>query len=280
MLINYDLEKIDKLLEDFYKATDININLLREDFSYVSGRKHRENNCYCSLIQNSPEGKKACGQSDIKLLENCRKTKEVQMHICHAGLIDAAAPILYDDSIIGYVIFGEMKASTNFSSLEKRISDMGFDVNEMKKYYGDIPLFDFDKIQSVSSIASMLAKHILLEDMLKPNFDECVERTVKFIDENLQNDLSVRSLAKNVNVSKSVLYKKFNLVFGCTLSEYINERRIEKSIEYLRRTDLTMEEISVKIGFSSAPYFGKIFKKIKGTTPLKYKKNYKNASNA
>mgnify|MGYP003315925026 CR=1 FL=1 len=170
MIINYDLEKIDKTLEDFYKATDININLLRADFSYVSGREHRESNFYCSFIQNTKKGKKACGYSDKVLLEKCRETKEVQMHICHAGLIDAAAPILYEDTIIGYVIFGEMKSSTVIPSLKKYIESMGLDFEQMEKFYGDIPLFDEDKIQSVSNIASMLAKYILLENMLKPDF--------------------------------------------------------------------------------------------------------------
>ena len=46
----------------------------------------------------------------------------------------------------------------------------------------------------------------------------------------------------------------------------------EKSIEYLTKTDLSMDEISLKVGFSSASYYSKIFKKLKGISPLKYKK--------
>lgn len=275
MIITYDHEKIDKALEDFYKATDININLLRADFSYVSGRVHRENNYYCGFIKSSKKGLKACGHSDKILLEKCRETKKVQMHICHAGLIDAAAPIIYDDVIIGYIIFGEMKSSTVIPSLKSYIESMGLDFEQMEKFYGDIPLFDSDKIQSVSNIASMLAKHILLENMLKPDFDECVERAVAFIKEHLAEELSIRLITENINVSKSVLYKKFDNAFGCTVSEYINTKRVEKAEELLKTTDLSMEEISQKVGFSSAPYFGKVFKKIKGVTPLKYRKSSK-----
>lgn len=273
MIINYDLEKISKTLEDFYKATDINMNLLKADFSFVSGRAHRERNFYCEFIQNTPSGKKACTHSDIILLEKCKETKRAQMHICHAGLIDAAAPIIYNDAIIGYVIFGEMKLNTDFTSLEKYISDLGLDFGEMEKYYEEIPLFDSEKIQSVFNIAIMLAKHILLENMLKPDFDECIQRAEDFINENLSENLSIRTISENINVSKSVLYKKFHDSFGCTVSEYINIKRVEKSLELLKTTDLSIEEVSQKVGFSSAPYYGKVFKRIKGTTPLKYKKN-------
>ena len=249
------------------------MNLLKEDFSFVSGREHRENNCYCKAIQNVPSGKKTCQQSDITLLEKCRKTKKLQMHICHAGLVDAAAPILYGEVIIGYIIFGEMKTSGDFSYLKNYIESLSLDFAKMEKYYSDIPLFDSDKIQSVSNIASMLAKHILLENMLTPGFDECIRSAEDYINEHLEEELSVRRISESINVSKSVLYKKFHNTFGCTVSEYINGKRIEKSLELLKKTDMTAEEISRKVGFSSAPYFGKVFKKMKGTTPLKYKKN-------
>lgn len=278
LIINYDFEKISKTLEDFYKATDINMNLLKADFSFVSGRAHRERNFYCDSIQNTSFGKKACTHSDIVLLEKCKETKRAQMHICHAGLIDAAAPIIYNDVIIGYVIFGEMKLNTDFSSLEKYISDMGLDFAEMEKYYEEIPLFDSEKIQSVFNIAIMLAKHILLENMLKPDFDESIQRAEDFIKENLSGNLSIRAISENINVSKSVLYKKFHDTFGCTVSEYINAKRVEKAVELLETTNFSMEEISSEVGFSSTPYFGKVFKKIKGSSPLQYKIKHKNSA--
>ncbi len=272
MVISYDIEKINSALEDFYKATDININLLKADFSFVGGRAHRENNRYCESIQNIPAGKNECLCSDFRLLKKCQHTKTPQMHICPAGLIDAAAPILYNDVIIAYIIFGEMKASTPFSAFKKYISGLGLDTEEMENCYNDISVFNSEKIQAVSNIAGMLAKHLLLENMLKPDFDENMHKAVAFINENLCGDLSIRNISKNINVSKSVLYKRFHACFNCTVSEYINTRRVEKSIELLLRTDLSIEEISQKVGFSSASYYSKIFKKEKGLSPLSYKK--------
>lgn len=272
MVISYDIEKINSTLEDFYKATDINMSLLKADFSFVGGRTHRENNRYCEAIQNTPKGKNECRFSDIRLLEKCRDTKKAQMHICHAGLIDAAAPILYNDVIIGYIIFGEMKADIPFPDYKEYISKLGLDTKEMEKIYNAIFAFNSEKIQSVSNIASMLAKHLLLENMLKPDFDENMQKAVAFINENLCDDLSIRNISKNINVSKSVLYRRFHTCFNCTVSEYINTRRVEKSIELLSRTDLSIEEISQKVGFASASYYSKIFKKEKGVSPLNYKK--------
>jgi len=271
MIINYDIPKINTALQDFYNATGINMDLLKADFSYVSF-KHRGNECYCKTIQTTDTGKKACLLSDACLLEECKKSKKPEMQVCHAGLLDIAVPILYEDLIIGYILFGQLKTDTNFSAVETYIADLGLDIEELKSYYTEIPFFDPDKVLSVSNIASMLVKHILLENMLKPSFDESIQKAIAFINDNLERDLSIGNISRSINVSKSVLYKRFHTCFQCTISEYINTKRIEKSIEFLTRSDMSIEEISQKVGFSSASYFTKMFKKIKGISPLKYKK--------
>ena len=147
MIIDYDISKINTALQDFYNATGINMDLLKADFSYVTFN-HRGNECYCQSIQNTETGKKACFLSDACLLEKCKKSRKPEMHVCHAGLVDIAVPILYEDTIIGYILFGQLKADTDFTSFEKYIVDLGLDIEEMKNYYNGISFFDSGKIRS------------------------------------------------------------------------------------------------------------------------------------
>lgn len=270
--MDYDTKKIDNALQDFYNAVGIRIDLLKEDFSPVSYNKH-EANRYCIAVQGCARGKKICTLSDTQLLEKCRLSKKPEIHICHAGLIDIAVPILYDDVIIGYIIFGQMKTDTAFSALKGYISELGLDCREMEEYYSELSFFDSDKIQSISNIATMLVKHILLENMLKPDMGNDLRLALEFIDNNLDTDLSIKKISSSINVSKSVLYKKFHEKFGCTVSEYIKRKRIEKSVKLLEKGTLSIEEISQAVGFSSASYYSKTFKTYMGESPLKYKKN-------
>lgn len=272
MIINYEIDKINKLLYDFYNATGITIDLLKTDFTKLSHTKY-EFNKYCKCIQEIKQGKRACRLSEIKLLEKCKETKKSQMHICHAGLIDIAVPVIYENEIIGYIIFGQLKNDDDFSKLKTYLETMELDTDKMNEYYNEIPYYDYEKIQSVSNIASMLIKYILLENMLKPNLEESIQKATHYIEQNLESDLSVRTISKNVNISKSVLYKKFHSLFNCTVAEFINMRRVEKAAELLLKTGMTTEEISQRAGFSSSSYFSRTFKRIKGITPLKYRKN-------
>lgn len=165
-----------------------------------------------------------------------------------------------------------MRGASSFEKLEKYISSLGLDKEVMDDYYSKIPFYDSCRIESISNVASMLVKYILLENMLRPSIDQNIQRAINYIEENLDKKLSIKSISRQVNVSKTVLYNKFHTYFACTISEFINTKRIEKSIDYLTKTDLSMEEISSKVGFSSASYYSKIFKRLKGVSPLKYKK--------
>lgn len=270
MIIHYDVDKINALLEDFYKATGVNIVLMKPDFSYVAGREHREDNNYCHMIQSTKTGAKDCKCSDELLLRECRDSKKMQMCKCPGGLWVVAKPLLYHDAIVGYIVFGEMKDDSGFSGQRDYIESLGLDVSLMEQHYAEIAPFEADRIKSIAKIAGMLASYILLQNMLKLDFDKHMEKAVAFINDNLAEELSIEEITRHVHISKSVLYKRFRANFQCTISEYINARRIEKAVELLANSDLSIEEISKKTGFTSASYFSKTFKKLKGISPLQY----------
>lgn len=271
MIINYDVKKISSALLDFYNATGIDIDLLKPDFTSACDYRLK-NLSYCEAVQSTQIGSKACLLSDERLLTKCRESKQTELCTCHAGLINVAIPLLYNDIIIGYIIFGRMKPDINLSSLSGYIKKIGLDTDMMTEYYSEIPTFDSNKIQSLSNIATMLAKYILLKNMIGPNFNENLQKAADYIDRNLESELSIKSISKNVNISKSVLYKNFHSHFNCTVSEYINTKRIERSIELMKNSALSIEEISQKVGFSSAAYYSRIFKKQMGLPPIKYRK--------
>jgi len=94
------------------------------------------------------------------------------------------------------------------------------------------------------------------------------------VGDNLDKDLSVKSISKNTNISKSVLYKLFSTSSEYTVSEYINRQRIAAAKRMLLQTDMSIEEISKKCGYTSSDYFGRVFKKFVKLSPQQYRKEY------
>lgn len=56
-----------------------------------------------------------------------------------------------------------------------------------------------------------------------------------------------------------------------TLSQYIQEQKIEKAKSLLKTTDRSILEIATYLGFSSQGYFQNVFKKLTGMTPKEYR---------
>lgn len=277
MTVEYNTRKINTMLQDFYNATGIDMDLLKADFTPASTHRLR-NNLYCSVIHSTIPGKQACKASDAQLLKLCAATGQTQTHICHAGLVDVAIPIIYNEIILGYIIFGRMKPNRDFSALTDYISALGLDPSAAEDAYRQIPFFDEDKIKSLSNIATLMVKYILLENMLTPKATGSIEKAVAYIQNNLHRELSIQDICRSSNLSKTLLYGAFHQRFHCTVSGYINGQRVERSMELLSKTDMSMEDISQKVGFSSASYYSKIFKKHTGISPLQYRKTCRNSS--
>ncbi|MBO5724592.1 MAG: helix-turn-helix transcriptional regulator [Lentisphaeria bacterium] len=95
-----------------------------------------------------------------------------------------------------------------------------------------------------------------------------------YINSNLHNDLSLKTLADQVGICRSHLSHIFHEKIGVRLSEYINMHRMYKAMCLLRETSRSISEISDLCGFSSIAVFSKAFKKHTGNSPVGFRKHF------
>ena len=93
----------------------------------------------------------------------------------------------------------------------------------------------------------------------------------EFIDENYDSEISLIDLTNIAYVSQFYFCRLFKDMTGKTVTGYINDIRLKKSIELLRTNTLNITEIAIKCGFNDANYFSRIFKRKFGVSPSKYK---------
>lgn len=99
-----------------------------------------------------------------------------------------------------------------------------------------------------------------------------VLKIIYYINNNFSKKITLKSLCNEFFLSKVSLCKKFKEVMNCSIMEYVLRLRLNIAKSLLRDSTKTIEEISAECGFSSANYFGLIFKKEVGLSPLNYKK--------
>jgi len=107
-------------------------------------------------------------------------------------------------------------------------------------------------------------------DRLRPLF--------RYLGDNCGNAIQVGQAARICGMSESHFMSVFKRVTGLSFVTYINHYRIERAQALLAQTDESMAGISQQVGFCDQSYFGMIFRRIVGMTPVAYRRRIRSMS--
>lgn len=102
--------------------------------------------------------------------------------------------------------------------------------------------------------------------------EKLINAIADYIRENYSQELTLSVLSKQFGLSESCLSRKFKAVSGFGLNEFITSVRIHNAERLLLQENLPVTHVAEMCGYSDSNYFAAVFKKIKGTTPVKYAK--------
>ncbi|NOU91279.1 helix-turn-helix domain-containing protein [Paenibacillus sp. LMG 31460] len=99
-----------------------------------------------------------------------------------------------------------------------------------------------------------------------------IDTIKEMIEEQYQDlNLSLQSISTAMKLSSAHVSKQFRLYESKSISEYMNDVRLQKSLLLLETSDYSINRIMEMVGYSNESYFFKLFKKKFGTTPKEYR---------
>ncbi len=101
-----------------------------------------------------------------------------------------------------------------------------------------------------------------------------IRRSIDYIYDNLQNNLTVAFLAERENLSPGYFSRLFMKETGMGLKDFIKEAKIRTAQNMLKYSTFSILEISTSLGFSSQSAFTSVFKELTGMTPKKYRDSF------
>lgn len=99
-----------------------------------------------------------------------------------------------------------------------------------------------------------------------------VSQTVQHINGNYMNKITLAKVSHYLHINSSYLSKLFKQEMRMSFTEYLNEVRIKRSRELLKDTDMEILDIALFVGYEDQSYFTKVFKKVTGKTPRRFRK--------
>ena len=198
-------------------------------------------------------------------------------------------------SVISYsIVNGDSDKQVSHDSLRKMATKALQQINKAKdyRYLGRVCFRTSDYVKKMMSFSFDEASNILfveaailntiasqIERYEKDNDSSFSDAPIKqyeldkiiaveaFVHNNLAEKLSLENLARMSGLSLSKLQLGFNYLYNTTVNNYITQKRLDKSVEYLQQNKLNISEIVYSVGYSSRSYFSKIFKKRFGISP-------------
>ncbi|GAB6011206.1 helix-turn-helix domain-containing protein [Viscerimonas tarda] len=104
--------------------------------------------------------------------------------------------------------------------------------------------------------------------------DARINKSLLYIHENLDKDISVGDLASISCISEDHFIRVFKNNMNCTPMKYINLKKIEKAQLLLLTTDMPIRDIAMELLIENISYFNKLFKQYTGKTPGQYREEY------
>ena len=107
---------------------------------------------------------------------------------------------------------------------------------------------------------------------IKPEGDTLVDCILTFIEFNFDKQFTIDDLCHMYNTNRTTLMADFKRVTGKTINEFVTDKRIDLCKQILAFTNIQIDEIALKYGFTSQSYFTRAFKKKTGLSPMQYRK--------
>lgn len=100
---------------------------------------------------------------------------------------------------------------------------------------------------------------------------QAVTRAKEYMEENFSRDISLEEISAFVNLSPYYFSRLFKQEEGLSFVEYLTRLRIEEAKRLLRSSQESIVNIALRVGYSEANYFSRVFRKLEGCTPSQYR---------
>lgn len=101
--------------------------------------------------------------------------------------------------------------------------------------------------------------------------DECVQRALTFMKERCQEDIAVHSVAQAAGISRRQLERRFRDAMGRTVLNEIHRLRVERALKLLAESNMKIDTIAYRVGFSGARQMADVFRKLLGKAPSQFR---------
>lgn len=204
-----------------------------------------------------------------------------------SSIVDSDKPTAQKllNELLGHILFS---SGGDFARIKSRMYELLVLISRAAVDSGASPdhIFSinhrfFQQAQSTVNIDELC---FLLADVMNRFIDSVFEfsdvkhvdviyKAVQYMRRNCATKVSLDDVARMVFLSPSYFSRVFKKEMGCNFNTYLNRLRIEKSKRLLLSENIRLVDIATMVGFEDQSYFTKVFKRVTGLSPNRFREN-------
>lgn len=264
----------------FSKTTGLPLTLRPVESWHIVQRGKKAETPFCALMGENNRACAACLEAQQKITEAVGAGPRTVK--CFAGLCDTGVPVSIGDELLGFLqtgqIFLKKPTRAQFARTVKQLVDWGWkvDLRRLEEAYFQTRVISPQQYESVVHLLTIFAQHLSLvsNQLLVRNANAeppAITRAKQFIKEHQADEISLGDVAKAVNTSTFYFCKMFKKATGLNFTDYLSRVRVEKARNLLLNPNLRISEIAFASGFQSLSHFNRVFRRIAGESPTRYR---------
>ena len=290
--------------EDFnsflHKIPCLSLNSLLKKCLFLNYCLHEEVVTLEELTKSEPGSSLQISLTDASLLEETYQTKENEQHNQTYAIEEQILKLVRTGNYKGFnnIEFSDSNyhlGVTGSTALRQLRNDIiitttictraaiegGLDYDSAYQL-SDYFIQSSERLSSIERLYDLLSKvgYSFAEKVANAktpvSTDECIQKAIRYIQQNTNQHLTVGDVASYVGFSKSYFSAYFKKTLGFSVSAFILRCKLEEGKELLQYTNKSISTISTFLCFSSQSHFHTAFKKQYGITPSEYRKQQNN----
>jgi len=279
MDVSFDRKAVSKVLKDYYAIVGVGVGLYDKDYNAVHLEPNSIDHNFCDQLRQDGGFREACRNCDQRAFNQAREKKDIHIYHCHIGLYEAVAPILDNDMVIGYVMIGQILDSNAKSYQWRRIANhctdtYSMDISAYKGSFDRLKTSTKAEITAMTNILMACASFIWYRKMAHIERGDLFHRVDTYIRERIAEQLSLTDLCRDLNISRTTLYKCLTDQVSMSFTAYLKDLRLTKSKELLIISRRPVKDIACEVGYRDYNYFSRLFRKTYGITPSGFRKKH------
>jgi AraC-like DNA-binding protein/ligand-binding sensor protein len=222
---------------------------------------------------------------------NCLKLQkrlEAEAHLqpktvhCFGGLCSSAVPVRVGENLIAFLQTGQVllhaPSRERFERATRELLKWGaeVDLKRLEDAYFQSRVTSPKQYDSILRLLAIFAQHLgALSNQLitreKSSEAPAIAKARTFIVEHHTDEISLGQVARAVNLSAYYFCKTFKQATGMSFTNYLAQVRVEKVKHLLQNPATTVTEAAYAAGFQSLSQFYRVFGRIAGEPPLRYR---------